>query len=195
MIKLRDTLVLNRDMRPVSMLPPTTINWKIAIKAVFTGAAQIVHEYDDWEVHSPSTTMNVPSVVMVRDYIHFQKEIPWNNSYLMLRDDYKCQYCLKTFGAQHLTEDHVLPRKFGGRTSYDNIVAACAPCNHRRGHNVKIQPKKKPYKPTYWELVIKLKQYELVVPDSNWLQYLDWAEDKIFVSEHQNKILRELQEA
>lgn len=171
------------------MLPPSTVTWKVAIKAIFTGAAQLVHEYEDWEVHSPSTTMKVPSVVMVRDYIHFQKQIPWNGELLMLRDEYRCQYCMEEFPAQRLTEDHVLPRKFGGKTSWDNIVAACSPCNHRRGHNVKIQPNRAPYMPSYWELVEKIKKFDIVVPDENWVNYLDWPEDKIFVSGKPKKIL------
>ena len=42
-----------------------------------------------------------------------------------------CQYC----GARthDLTLDHVVPRHRGGRHSWDNLVAACKPCNHRKG--------------------------------------------------------------
>jgi 5-methylcytosine-specific restriction endonuclease McrA len=32
-----------------------------------------------------------------------------------------------------LTFDHVVPRKLGGVTSWENVVAACAPCNLRKG--------------------------------------------------------------
>jgi 5-methylcytosine-specific restriction endonuclease McrA len=188
--QIRDTLVLNRDMMPVSMLPPTSVNWQTAIKAVFLEQAQVVHEYQDWDVHSPSTTLKVPSVIMVRDYVHFEKVIPWNESFLHLRDDYTCQYCLRVFAESHLTQDHVVPRKFGGRTSYENIVSACGPCNHKRGHNIKIQPHRAPYRPSYWELVKKGKTLPLVIPDRSWVDYLDWPEENLFVRGEDKKVVR-----
>ena len=46
------------------------------------------------------------------------------------RDDWTCQYC----GSRaNLTVDHVIPRSKGGGSSWDNIVASCAPCNRRKG--------------------------------------------------------------
>lgn len=188
--KIRDTLVLNSDMNPLSMLPPTTVKWELAVKAVYGGHAQVVHEYKDWEVHSPSTTIRVPSVIMVNDYVHYQKVIPWNEQYLFLRDSYTCQYCLKKFGTQYLTQDHVKPRKVGGKTNYENIVSACGPCNHKRGHNEKIRPAIVPYKPSYWELVEKIRQLDLTVPDETWTPYLQWPEEKLFVMGQEKKILQ-----
>lgn len=190
-MQILDTLVLNRDMQPVSLLPVSTSSWENAIKAIYTGAATIVHEYEDWEVHSPSTTFKVPSVVMIREYVNFSKEIPWNPEYLYLRDRYRCQYCRKGFPSHKLTQDHVTPRKYGGKTTWDNIVSACAPCNHSRGHNQKIRPMVEPYKPTYWELIEKAKQeITLVVQDESWLPYLGWPEDKILIKGKQKKILQ-----
>ena len=56
------------------------------------------------------------------------------------RDDWTCQYC----GARsNLTVDHVIPRSKGGPSSWENIVASCAPCNRRKGdalpHQVGMQ--------------------------------------------------------
>ena len=46
------------------------------------------------------------------------------------RDDWTCQYC----GARsNLTVDHVIPSSKGGPSSWENIVASCAPCNRRKG--------------------------------------------------------------
>jgi 5-methylcytosine-specific restriction endonuclease McrA len=103
-------------------------------------------------------TLKVPSVIMVREYVHFDRAIPWNEDYLKLRDRFRCQYCNRQFPAQQLTQDHVIPRMMGGKTSWDNIVSACGPCNHSRGHNTKIKPRITPYKPSYWELVEKAKE-------------------------------------
>lgn len=189
--KIADTLVLNADMNPVCLLPVSTDTWQNAIKMVYLDHAQVVHEYEDWEVHSPSVTIRVPSVIMIHEYIHFEKSIPWNDELLLLRDDYKCQYCLKVFPAQQLTQDHVKPRRDGGKTTWDNIVAACAPCNHRKGHNAKVVPKKMPYKPSYWELVKKAQQhFPLVIPDHSWVDYLQWPQENLFVRGEEKKILR-----
>ena len=49
---------------------------------------------------------------------------------MFARDDWTCQYC----GSRaQLTVDHVIPRSKGGGSTWDNIVAACAPCNRRKG--------------------------------------------------------------
>ncbi|MFX9589426.1 HNH endonuclease, partial [Acinetobacter baumannii] len=49
---------------------------------------------------------------------------------LFLRDRFVCQYC---GSPDHLTFDHVVPRRLGGRTTWENIVTACAPCNLAKG--------------------------------------------------------------
>lgn len=56
------------------------------------------------------------------------------------RDDDHCRYCgvrLVSSGpgyAPFRTIDHVVPRSLGGSDDVDNLVAACAPCNARKGN-------------------------------------------------------------
>jgi 5-methylcytosine-specific restriction endonuclease McrA len=50
---------------------------------------------------------------------------------ILRRDDYRCQYCGQY--TPYLTIDHIIPRRLGGLHSWDNLVAACPPCNHRKG--------------------------------------------------------------
>jgi 5-methylcytosine-specific restriction endonuclease McrA len=50
------------------------------------------------------------------------------------RDRFTCQYCSERFLAEDLTFDHVVPRSAGGRTSWDNIVTACVPCNSSKAN-------------------------------------------------------------
>ena len=58
------------------------------------------------------------------------------------RDDWTCQYC----GARsNLTVDHVIPRSKGGPSSWENIVASCAPCNRRKGDRTPAQANMHPY--------------------------------------------------
>lgn len=49
---------------------------------------------------------------------------------VLLRDRGRCAYCGR---AAATTMDHVLPRSRGGATSWANAVAACEPCNARKG--------------------------------------------------------------
>jgi 5-methylcytosine-specific restriction endonuclease McrA len=176
-----DTLVLNSDLSPVNQFPLSTIKWQEAIKAVFLDTVSIIAEYEDWEVHSPSLTMRVPSIIMTKQYLHFQRNIAFTDDNIYLRDRYTCQYCMKVF--HKLTMDHVLPRKFGGKTTWDNIASSCGPCNFKKGSNRKIVPKRMPRKPTYYEMLAIRKEYPLAIPCEQWIDYLDWPAENLFVSE------------
>lgn len=48
------------------------------------------------------------------------------------RDSYTCRYCGKS--GVPMTVDHYLAQKFGGLTTYDNLLTSCRPCNKRKGH-------------------------------------------------------------
>ena len=57
------------------------------------------------------------------------REAAWSRQNLLRRDRYKCAYC----GGRANTVDHVLPASRGGRWEWANTVAACEPCNSRKG--------------------------------------------------------------
>lgn len=50
---------------------------------------------------------------------------------VLKRDRYVCQY--EGCSERATTVDHVLPLCQGGKTSWQNLVAACLPCNQRKG--------------------------------------------------------------
>src|SRR5690606_8275120 len=99
------------------------------------------------------------------------------------RDDYKCQYC--GLDASHdpslLTMDHVVPRKLGGKTKWDNIVAACSPCNLAKGHDTKMKPKSVAVRPSYYQLLDKIRQQRVVIPHPAWNDYMGWPEDMVTI--------------
>lgn len=173
-------LLLNADMQPRNLLPLATCDWKAAVTGVYDGSLRVVHEYDDWEVHSQTMTFKVPSVVMLTQYVK-PRQWPKLKGNLWIRDAYTCQYCMEVFPENMLTMDHVIPQFYGGPKTWENIVAACGYCNNRRGHNTKIQPKRAPYKPSYYELVELRKQYPVIVPHESWIDYLGWPEDKVIL--------------
>lgn len=122
-------LVLNADYRPLSYYPLSLWPWQEAIKAVFLDRVAIVAEYDAF-VRSPTTEIRIPSVVVLKEFVKPQKRVAFTRFNLFLRDEFCCQYC----GAKgDLTFDHVVPRSRGGITSWDNVVAACSPCNLHKG--------------------------------------------------------------
>ena len=63
------------------------------------------------------------------------------------RDNHKCVYCGRSGKRQPLELDHVVPKSHGGADRYDNLVAACRPCNQKRSNQpieqwLKRRPKK-----------------------------------------------------
>src|SRR5258708_5166638 len=148
---MSDVLLLNADARPISFLPPSTETWQDAMTRLYKGEAEILHTYESWEIHSPSVTMKVPSVIILKEQI--KKMRTWiarddtaQRDLVFLRDMYVCQYCNEQFPRKSLTLDHVTPRHHGGRTTWTNVSACCSPCNCRRGCDERIQPRIKPYK-------------------------------------------------
>lgn len=45
----------------------------------------------------------------------------------------RCGYCACELTRQTVTRDHIIPRAHGGRTTDDNLIAACQECNQRKG--------------------------------------------------------------
>ncbi|RVU36643.1 HNH endonuclease [Hwanghaeella grinnelliae] len=131
-------LVLNADFRPLSYFPLSTWTWQDAVKAVISDRVSVLSEYET-EVHSPSFTMALPSVIALRDYIRPSRQPAFTRFNVFLRDKLTCQYCGTGFNAQDLTFDHVVPRSQGGRTTWENVVTACSPCNLRKGGRTPVQ--------------------------------------------------------
>ena len=122
--------MLNADFRPLSYYPLSLWSWQDAIKAVFLERVNIVAEYDR-AVRSPSLEMKLPSVVSLKTYVKPATQPAFTRFNVFLRDRFSCQYC----GARDdLTFDHLVPRSRGGHTTWINVVAACSPCNLRKGN-------------------------------------------------------------
>ena len=69
--------------------------------------------------------------------IEYQQGPPYRTNLradVLHRDGDKCVYCNRSGKRQRLELDHVVPRSNGGAHRYDNLVAACRPCNQQRGN-------------------------------------------------------------
>jgi 5-methylcytosine-specific restriction endonuclease McrA len=68
-----------------------------------------------------------PSVVRLNYFVRvpYQARVALNRRAIFARDGHVCQYC----GASAENIDHVIPKSKGGLHAWDNVVAACRPCN------------------------------------------------------------------
>ena len=171
-------LVLNADAQPLSILPLSLLDWQEAVKVIFLGRVDVLEEYADWTIRSPSIEMNVPSIIMLHDYVKVSKSVRFSRYNLFLRDMFKCQYCMENFVDNHheLTLDHVVPRSSGGKTTWVNSVAACSVCNTRKANHSHMKPKIAPRKPSYFELADKRRAFPIAIPEMSWNYYLQWPE-------------------
>lgn len=171
------TLLLNADFQPISYFPLSTLSWQDAVKAVFRDAVTVISEYDR-AIHSPSQCIKIPSVVALKEYITPAKMPAFTRFNVFLRDEWRCQYCGQHFRTHELTFDHVIPRSKGGKTSWDNIVAACRPCNSFKGSKMPrkygMYPIKQPIEPTIYELQKKGRKFPPNFLHESWNDFLYW---------------------
>jgi 5-methylcytosine-specific restriction endonuclease McrA len=172
-------LLLNADWQPVHMHPLSTITWQDAIKAVFMDRVTVVEEYDV-EVHSATQTWRLPSVVALKEYVRRDQTPTFSRYNVYLRDEFTCQYCGKPFETRMLTFDHVIPRAHGGRSTWQNVVAACSPCNHKKGSKLPAEigmfPINPPREPSSWDLYGKGRKLPTKYNNlhETWRDYLYW---------------------
>lgn len=117
-------LVLNASYEPMGTVPT-----RRAVILVLAEKADSVHE-TGFVLHSERLSLAVPSVVRLRQFVHlpYRRRVALSRRAIMARDGHRCQYC----GAHADSIDHVVPRSRGGPHSWDNVVAACRPCNVRK---------------------------------------------------------------
>lgn len=167
-------LVLNADYRPLSYYPLSLWSWQEAVKSVFLDRVNILQVYER-QVYSPSFTMNLPSVVALKNYVRPARYPAFTRFNLFLRDKFTCQYCGDN---SELTFDHVIPRSKGGVTKWDNVVAACAPCNLQKSNKLPevagMIPRQKPYRPTVFQLHKNGRLFPPNYLHESWMDYLYW---------------------
>ncbi|GAA3689179.1 HNH endonuclease [Gordonia hankookensis] len=164
----RRVLLLNATYEPL-----TAISLRRAIVLVLRERADVVHADDGGlAVHSADMSVPVPSVIRLRSFVKvpYRAVVPLTRAALMHRDRFRCGYC----SAKATTIDHVLPRSRGGAHSWENCVACCASCNHRKadrllselGWSLRVQPGVP--KGRHWRLLATVKEI-----DPAWAQYID----------------------
>ncbi|MSV45674.1 MAG: HNH endonuclease [Actinobacteria bacterium] len=144
----RDTgrvLVLNATYEPINVCSVR----RAAILLLKEKADMI--ERSDSELRSERQVLARPIVIRLRLYVNVPRDSSKRKitrRAVFARDGWACQYC----GTRSsLTVDHVIPRSKGGLSTWENIVASCAPCNRRKADRLPAQinmhPRKSPRVP------------------------------------------------
>ena len=119
-------LILNVNFEPLHVC-----NTKRALSLVLSGKAEIVLN-GRGTIRSPSREFDLPSIIKLQYMVKRPRpRVSLSKREILRRDNYTCQYCGRK--SSHLTIDHVVPRHMGGPHSWRNLVAACSPCNRRKG--------------------------------------------------------------
>lgn len=121
---MQSTLILNASYEPLSI-----VSGRRAIQLVLAGKARSV---DDSPVvfKSAGDEINVPYVIILNKMrkTRARRTVPFSKKGVLVRDAFTCVYCQKPA----TTIDHVYPQTLGGKSTYDNCVASCQPCNSRK---------------------------------------------------------------
>ncbi|MCR5980488.1 HNH endonuclease [Gordonia jinghuaiqii] len=164
----RRVLLLNATYEPL-----TAVTVRRAVVLVLAERADLVHADETGDaVHSSGTSVPVPTVIRLRTYVRvpYRAAVPMNRAALLHRDRFRCGYC----GTRATTIDHIVPRSRGGTHDWQNCVACCASCNHRKAdrllselgwalRTVPAEPRGR-----HWRLLATVKDI-----DPAWVRYID----------------------
>jgi hypothetical protein len=131
-------------------MPLKEIDVQHAVYLLFSGKATAVTLFDDAVPVAtlgiaPSAAANwgdrfsdlivggafhVPAAIRLNRAIAFRlASLRPSRHHIFKRDGHTCQYCGRR---AELTLDHVMPQSRGGGDTWENLVAACQPCNQRK---------------------------------------------------------------
>ena len=161
----RRVLVLNQSYEPLMV-----IGARRAIILLISEKVESLENYHE-QIHSIYFSLPLPSVIKLKHYARIRrKEIVLSRKNILRRDNHTCQYC--GVRSVPMTIDHVISRKKGGEDTWDNLVAACVPCNTRKGNHSPREAQmvlvKTPRKPT---MILHLQKFVKQF-QSSWRPYL-----------------------
>jgi 5-methylcytosine-specific restriction endonuclease McrA len=123
---LESVLVLNANFEPINVC-----GMRRAVGLILMDKASLVLN-GRGEIRTTSQVFPRPSIIRLQKMVSAPRpQVKLSRREVFRRDNYTCQYCGKH--TIELTIDHVSPRHLGGQHVWNNVVAACSACNHRKG--------------------------------------------------------------
>lgn len=126
---MSSVLVLNASYEPLNV-----VSVRRAVILLLKDKAELV-EAVEAVLRAERLALPTPSVIRLVTYVRVphRLRVPVSRRGVLARDRFTCQYCGTSPGRSLLTIDHVVPRSRGGPKRWENLVAACARCNRRKG--------------------------------------------------------------
>lgn len=133
------------------------VNWKRAICLMAKGKVEVVKDSQRTIRNASGKVLKVPAVMRLIKLIRtiYRTSVTFTKRNILIRDRFKCAYC----GARRekLSIDHIIPKSRGGKMTFENCVAACKPCNLKKGgrtpNEARMYLKIRPYQPTISEFL------------------------------------------
>ena len=144
------------------------VDWKRALCLMAKGKVEVIRDSAQTIKSSSGAVFKIPAVMRLIKLIRtiYRTGVAFCKKNVLIRDGFKCAYC----GSNkfRLTIDHIIPKSKGGKSTFENCVAACKPCNTRKGDQLpsrmnmflKVQPRQ----PTVSEF-LRLKLEKLGIND------------------------------
>jgi 5-methylcytosine-specific restriction endonuclease McrA len=160
-----NVLVLNRHYQPVHVTSA-----RRAFSLLYLGAARVIEpdfstfDFESWAelaaaaeddvVRTIGRVIKIPRVIVLQMYDRLPKtRVRFSRLNIYARDDNTCQYCAQKLPRNLLNLDHVVPRSRGGRTTWENVVCCCVPCNLKKGsrlyHEAGMRLLRQPFRPRW----------------------------------------------
>ena len=116
------SLVLNASYEPLCV-----VSGRRAVVLVLTHKA-VPLATGDAVLRSARDEVRVPAVLRLTRFVRvpYRASVPLTRKAVFARDGGRCVYC----DAAATSLDHVVPKSRGGPHTWDNVVSACARCNH-----------------------------------------------------------------
>jgi len=151
-------VLLNADYTFLNM-----VDWKRAMCLIAKDKVQVLRQSDRIIRTAEGVAVKVPLVMKLIKLIRklYLNRVPFSKKNVLVRDGFKCAYCGNN--NQRLTIDHIIPKSRNGKTSFENCVASCKPCNNTKGGRTPSEAgmylKVKPFQPTISEFLrLKVKK-------------------------------------
>ena len=150
---MTNCIILNSDHTFLNV-----VSIKKAFKMVAKGKVEVL-KYSKDVMNTITSVYQIPLVMKLVKLIRtlYRSKVPFSKRAVIIRDGLTCAYC----GAKpsKLTIDHIIPKAKGGKSTFENCVAACKPCNNKKEdktcREIGMYLRVKPVAPTVMEFIRK----------------------------------------
>jgi 5-methylcytosine-specific restriction endonuclease McrA len=133
------------------------VHWKRAVCLIAKGKVEVLKDSSQTVRNSAGSIFKIPAVMRLIKLIRtiYRTGVAFCKKNIFIRDAFKCAYC--GTAKMRLTIDHIIPKSRGGQSTFENCVAACKPCNIKKGDQTPREAKMflnvRPVQPTISEFL------------------------------------------